>query len=71
MKVKNPEVAQAFYGELKGERQVFDTVASRDFNLYLSLLVPDLPDVKKDIKADVYLIGPDSRTLVTQLNGEW
>lgn len=51
--VYNPEISQAFYGELKGEPVYFKIQSDAPFNLYAGLLVPDLPAIKKDISAEI------------------
>jgi hypothetical protein len=49
VEVKNPEVSQAFYGELTGHPQVFRIQSEKPFKLYAGLLVPDVPEAKKDL----------------------
>jgi hypothetical protein len=51
--VENPEVSQAFYGELKGVPASFRISSDQPFQLYVQLLVPDIPGVSKDISAEV------------------
>jgi hypothetical protein len=55
--IMNPEVSQAFYGELKGYPDVFRIVADKPFNLYVGILVPDIPNIKKDISAKIDFEG--------------
>lgn len=54
VQVENPEVSQAFYGELKGKSVNFEINSDTPFILYLNLLVPDLPGIDKDVSARVY-----------------
>ena len=54
LQVENPEVSQAFYGELKGKPVSFEINSTKPFILYLNLLVPDLPGIEKDVSARVY-----------------
>jgi hypothetical protein len=54
IEVQNPEISQAFYGELQGQPVLFRIDSSEPFVLYLNLLVPDLPEIDKDVSARVY-----------------
>ncbi len=54
VQVQNPEISQAFYGELKGRSVSFEINSNETFTLYLNLLVPDLPGIEKDVSAKVY-----------------
>lgn len=40
--ISNPEISQAFYGELAGAAQEFSIKSEQPFRLYVGLLVPDL-----------------------------
>jgi hypothetical protein len=51
--IKNPDISQAFYGELKGEPAIYEIKSEAPFSLYLGLLVPDLPNQRKDFSARV------------------
>ena len=51
--IKNPEVSQAFYGELKGREAYYLIELKQAGDLYLQLLVPDLPWISKDKTAGV------------------
>lgn len=53
VEIENPEVSQAFYGNLDGQPAVFEMKISSPIMLYAGLLVPDLPNIKKDISASV------------------
>ncbi len=63
--VKNPEISQAFYGELKGNPAFFQIQSRTDFKLYVGILVPDLPNAKKDLSVQIIL--PNSTSIL--LNG--
>jgi len=52
--VQNPEVSQAFYGELEGTKNVFEISSSESFDLYASLLVPDMVGTRKDFSVEIY-----------------
>lgn len=47
--IHNPEISQAFYGQLKGEPALFQVQSDQWFNLYVGILVPDVADVDKDV----------------------
>lgn len=46
--IKNPEISQAFYGELKEKPDYYLINSDNDFELYLNLLSPDIKDASKD-----------------------
>ena len=52
--VQNPEVSQAFYGELTGTKQIFEISSATPFNLYAGILVPNIAGARKDFSAEVY-----------------
>ncbi|MGA2418320.1 MAG: Type 1 glutamine amidotransferase-like domain-containing protein [Candidatus Staskawiczbacteria bacterium] len=41
VQINNPEISQAFYDELKGEPRDYFIDSSKDFELYINLLVPE------------------------------
>lgn len=49
--IYNPDVSQAFYGELKGQPNYFNITLSENSDIYISLLVPDISGIGKDISA--------------------
>lgn len=61
--ILNPEVSQAFYGELKGQPDVYRIVSDKPFKLYVGLLVPDVPEAKKDLSAEITRDGSVIRLL--------
>jgi len=67
--VQNPEISQAFYGELKGEAQVFEIDSDKDFNLYVGVLVPKLPEANKKMSAEIYRSLESDMELITALDG--
>jgi len=70
IQIKNPEISQAFYGELKGKAVDFEIDSDQPFKFYAGLLVPDLPDIRKDISAGVSLVGEGGKKFLFFLNGE-
>ncbi len=67
--VQNPETSQTFYGELKGEAQIFEIDSDKDFNLYVGVLVPKLPEANKGILAEIYRSLESGLELITALDG--
>lgn len=53
IQVTDPEISKAYYGELKGEPDVYVIEATESFNLYVNVLVPDIAGQKKDVSAIV------------------
>lgn len=51
--VENPEVSQAFYGELKGEPASYQIASEDPFKLYVGILVPDLESIGKDVSVEI------------------
>jgi hypothetical protein len=41
--VKNPEISQAFYGQLNGNPAYYKIQSNETFRLYVNILVPDVP----------------------------
>ena len=71
VKVKDPEISQAFYARLEGRPAVYEIHAQQDFLLYVNLLVPDLPGIRTDISARVARVEEDgSEALLYFLDGE-
>lgn len=69
VEINNPEVSQAFYGELKGTSTEFEIKSDKNFNLYVGLLVPDIKNVKKDISAEIYRLKDDGKEILASLDG--
>ena len=71
--VPDPEISKAYYGELKGEPDDYVIKASKPFNLYVNVLVPDIAGQKKDVSVVVIKDGNADKPL-TVLDGihfEW
>ena len=67
--VQNPEISQAFYSELKGKAQIFEIDSDKDFNLYVGVLVPKLPEANKGMSAEIYRSLESDMELITALDG--
>ena len=68
--IENPEVPQAFYGEMKGKPDIYEIDAKSSFKLYVGLLVPDVPEAKKDLSV---IIKRDDEQIfyLNGINYEW
>lgn len=51
--IENPEVSQAFYGELEGGPDYYQIRSEEPFRLYVGILVPDLEGIDKDVSVDI------------------
>jgi len=52
-RIENPEISQAFYGELRGQPDYYKIDSDKDFNLYVNLVVPDIQGARKDFSVDI------------------
>ncbi|MEK6856296.1 MAG: hypothetical protein AABX66_04025 [Nanoarchaeota archaeon] len=46
--INNPEISQAFYGNLKGQEDFYQIYSDKPFNLYLNILSPAITGATKD-----------------------
>lgn len=71
--ISEPEVSKAYYGELRGEPDVYVIRASAPFELYVNVLVPDIAGQKKDISAVIIKDGNTDKPLsvLDGINFEW
>ncbi len=68
--IKNPEVSQAFYGELQGAPANFQISSKQDFRLYVGLLVPDIAGVKKDLSVEITKVTDQGSERIALLSGD-
>jgi hypothetical protein len=52
--VYNPEISQAFYGELKGLPDYYFINSTKDFDLYLNILAPDITGARTDFSVKIF-----------------
>lgn len=65
--ILNPEISQAFYGELQGQPNYYKITSDKPFKFYLNLLVPASPGIPSDyISAEV--LDSSGKTIIT-ING--
>ncbi|KKT24618.1 MAG: hypothetical protein UW11_C0043G0006 [Parcubacteria group bacterium GW2011_GWA2_43_9b] len=69
IQVKNPEISQAFYGQLNGIYQDFKIDSAEPFNLYVNVLAPDLPMMETDMSAEIFKLTPSTTSLAV-LDGD-
>jgi hypothetical protein len=69
----SPEVSKAYYAELTGEPDVYVINAPLPFDLYVSILVPDILGQKKDVSAAIIKNGDTKNPLAVLegINFEW
>lgn len=67
--IRNPEISQAFYGELKGQHDHYNIIEEEGFDLYVSILVPDLPGIGKDVSVAIEPIDEIENNFIYFLNG--
>ncbi|MDP2909991.1 MAG: hypothetical protein Q8N69_02890, partial [bacterium] len=51
--IKNPDISQAFYGDLNGGAHEFEINLPQAKEIYLGILVPDLPNENRDILVEI------------------
>ncbi len=68
LEIQNPEVSQAFYGELKGSAEYYKIDSEGDFHLYLGLLSPSIKGARTDFKAEISF---DNEIIILEKNEEW
>ena len=64
--VKNPEVSQAFYAELRGKAQRYVIGAKDHFSLYVQLTIPDHKDMRRDFKVTISL----GKKIIAKIDGD-
>lgn len=67
--IKNPEISQAFYGELKGDPEYFIIESDNSFNLYIQILSPDTENARKDFSVEI--IHDTQRIILEYNQTEW
>lgn len=71
--ISDQEVSKAYYGELRGEPDVYIIRASAPFELYVNVLVPDIAGQKKDVSAAIIKDSNTDKPLsvLDGINFEW
>jgi len=68
--IENPEVSQAFYGELKGKPDFYQIQTDQSIKLYVGILVPDVENISKDVSIEVSK-DDEFYHLLDGVNFEW
>lgn len=66
IKVSNPEISQAFYGNLSGTADIYQIFSNTWFHLYVQLVVPAISGAQKNFRLDV----DNWKNIIASLNGE-
>jgi hypothetical protein len=70
--VQNPEVSQAFYGQLQGQPNYYQITSDKPFKFYLNLLVPASPGMPADfISAEVLDSSGNTIMFINGTNSTW
>jgi len=54
--VYNPEISQAFYGELKGNPDYYFINSTKGFDLYINILAPDIAGARTDFSVKIFSV---------------
>lgn len=68
--ILNPEVSQAFYDELKDTPKNYFIQSDKDFNLYVSLLVPTIENGQGKYSAKIYFVNGEKTGEIAFLDGD-
>jgi len=66
--ISNPDISQALYDELKGEPKNYFIDSSKDFELYINLLVPTPENINGRYSARIFLINNDKEQQIAELD---
>lgn len=70
--IKNPEVSQAFYGQLQGSPVYYEIKSNESFRLYINILVPDNPGSGEQLMSLEILNSTGGRiVLLDAQNSTW
>lgn len=61
VEIQNPEISQAFYGELNGTPAVFEIKSDEPFRLYVGITVPAIQGARMDKSVEVTLVEGDGK----------
>jgi len=69
IQINNPEISQAFYDELKGKPRDYFINSSRDFELYINLLVPEEANRNGRYSANIFSVKDNGSEQIVSLDG--
>jgi hypothetical protein len=52
--IQNPEISQAYYGELNGSNEYYKIVSNHSFDLYVQILSPYIENASKNFIVEIY-----------------
>lgn len=68
--IEEPEISKAYYGKIRGGPDVYVIDSRNEFALYIEILVPDIPGVKKDKSVKIERVDGGARRLIANLAAE-
>jgi hypothetical protein len=74
VEISNPEISQAFYGDLNGTPAEFEIKSGTPFRLYVGITVPDIPGARTDKSVEVLSVddkGGETRLFLLNGSGKW
>ncbi len=70
--VQNPEISQAFYGNLNGQPDYYKITSDKPFKLYVNILVPQSPGISGDfVSAQITDSSGKTIALLNGTNTNW
>ncbi|MFH1387149.1 MAG: hypothetical protein ABIH50_05745 [bacterium] len=70
IKIEKPEISRAFYGELKGQPQLYNIYSEKAFDLYVNLLVPKNTNAAGRYSANIYQIIDSRRVFLVEIKAD-
>jgi len=67
--IKEPEISQVFYDELKGQPRDYFIKSDKDFELYVNLLVPAHSNPEGKYSADIFFLKDGEEKKIASLDG--
>ncbi len=61
--IEDPEISKAYYGEVMGSPDYYKIISDKPFNLYLNILVPDIP-IENKRKFSVEVTDPAKKQIL-------
>lgn len=65
IKIEDPEISKAYYGELNGSSEYYEINSDTEFLLYVNILSPDSKDARTDFSVEIVR----DRELLSIING--
>jgi hypothetical protein len=74
VKVANPQIAQAFLGQMTGSSVLYSFEFTEPQDLYIQLFVPKIEDIDKDVSAYLFKMVDRKEEIIARIDGkkfEW